>query len=92
MMLSRLRERNDEKEKRISGLHSRLKKVEELKGRLLQKEKQLFDLTRNQVSRQEDRNAPVQRSMAAKWELFDKSLSQQRNSAMTGYTRHSLNY
>ena len=50
VMLSRLHDRNEQKEKKITELHKRLKRVEKLKARLLQKEKQLFELGKRQAS------------------------------------------
>ena len=80
-MLKKLKEANDLKEEQISRLNQKTRQAEELKAKILQKEKQLFEITKKQIRLDEQK--PVQRSLASKWEMFNKNLSNYRNTMTT---------
>lgn len=65
-ILKKLKETNDIKEKQISEVNLKIKRAEEIKAKILAKEKQLFEITKNQIKNEERKTAP-QRSLASKW-------------------------
>lgn len=65
-ILKKLKETNDIKEKQISEVNLKIKRAEDIKAKILAKEKQLFEITKNQIKNEERKTAP-QRSLASKW-------------------------
>ena len=81
-ILNKIKENTDIKEKQISDINHKTKVVEEIKAKILQKQKHLYELTKNKI-KFEDRKTPVQRTTASKWEMFNKNLQNNRNNVFT---------